>query len=242
MQKGGGGGGRTQTIALIVLSLVSLYLTLSFMELSKDVATMLRMRQMRGNYKLKPVKSYCECLEIWHISRSAHLDECTALVGTDHPMRLPVERKFVKMFVEESVHYDILADESQQEWLWTASIGDGHTHIGEQQRYFAVAMFHELHCLRAVRGVFEKGWQNIPKDRQYHLLHCFNYLRQYTLCAADTALEPGDFTLRNFTKQRVGATHTCINWDPAYEFMKDSWIKWNEYREAHGIPWHDDVT
>jgi len=64
MQKGGGGGGRTQLIALIVLSVASLYLSLSFMELSKDVATMLRMRQMRGNYKLKPVKSYCERLAI----------------------------------------------------------------------------------------------------------------------------------------------------------------------------------
>lgn len=107
---------------------------------------------------------------------------------------------------------------------------------------FAVAMFHELHCLRAIRNVIEKGWNNFTLPRQRHILHCYNYLRQYTLCSADATLEPGDFTKRNFTTERFGATHTCVDWEPSYKMAEDKWSEWNEFRVAHGIPWHDDIT
>jgi len=146
------------------------------------------------------------------------------------------------MAVEESVHYDLLAPEAESEWLWTASVGDGHVRIGREERMFAVAMFHELHCLRGIRNAIEKGWNTISKARQNHILHCYNYLRQWTLCSADATLEPGDFTTRNFTAQRVGATHTCVDWMPSYEVMKEKWMEWDRFRIEHGIPVHDDVT
>ena len=165
-----------------------------------------------------------------------------AFIGSDHPKRLPIEEKLIKMTVQESVHYDIMAPEAETEWLWTATIGDGHVRIGKEQRMFAVAMFHELHCLRAIRGAIEKGWNNTSHARQAHILHCYNYLRQWTLCAADATLEPGDFTKRNFTTERIGATHTCIDWTAAYEMMSEKWSEWDKFRIEHGIPWHDDVT
>lgn len=157
-------------------------------------------------------------------------------------MRLPIEEKLVKMTVQESVHYDLMAPEAEAEWLWTATIGDGHVRIGKEERMFAVAMFHELHCLRAMRNSIEKGWKTIAHSRQAHILHCFNYLRQWTLCAADVTLEPGDFTTRNFTRSRTGGTHTCVDWVPAYEVMNEKWREWDAFRIAHDIPWHDDVT
>ncbi len=60
-------------------------------------------------------------------------------------------------------------------------------------------MFHELHCLRAMRNTIEIGWKTIGHSRQAHILHCFNYLRQWTLCAADVTLEPGDFFKRGIS-------------------------------------------
>ena len=121
------------------------------------------------------------------------------------------------MTVEESTHYGITDPEAEEEWLWTATAGDGHVRIGEENRMFAVAMFHQLHCLRRIRSTLVEGWGNIPEGRKRHMLHCFNYLRQWTLCDADVTLEKGDFAKRNFTAERRGATHTCIDWLPAYE-------------------------
>lgn len=160
-------------------------------------------------------------------------------MGTDHPKRLPIPEEYVKMTVQESVHYALTQPESEEEWLWTATVGDGHVRLGDKKRMFAVAMFHQLHCLRGMRNALAKGWHHIGPSRKRHIHHCYNYLRQWTLCSADVTLEPGDFTKRNFTTERLGATHTCLDWKPAYEFMKDKWIEWEEFRVAHDIPWHD---
>ncbi|KAF9528139.1 hypothetical protein CPB83DRAFT_767300 [Crepidotus variabilis] len=209
------------TLAFLVAA--SLYLTWNLYDLATNVTTLVKMGPRIEKNKV-PLDAY-------------------SLVGRDHPRRLPVEEKLVRMTVQESVHYDILAPESVDEWLWTGSPGDGHIRIGDtQQRMFAVAMFHELHCLRAIRTTIEQGWNHQSKARQGHITHCFNYLRQYTLCAADTTLEEGNFEERNFTKERVGATHTCVDWKPAYDYMNERWHSWETYRVEHDIPEHNDVT
>ncbi|KAF8902251.1 hypothetical protein CPB84DRAFT_1776311 [Gymnopilus junonius] len=218
------GGKRAQILAIGLLIAASLYLTWSLVALSRDVRALISLKaHPRRRHVVKPLDSY-------------------SFIGADHPKRLPIEEKLVKLRVEESVHYDILAPEAASEWLWTATVGDGHIRLGKEERMFAVAMSHELHCLRGIREVIENGWDMIGESRQHHILHCFNYLRQWTLCAADATLEPGDFTQRNFTAQRVGATHTCVDWLPTYEMMKDKWLEWDHFRIDHGIPWHDEVT
>ncbi|KAF9476015.1 hypothetical protein BDN70DRAFT_935400 [Pholiota conissans] len=200
----------------------SLYLTWTLVSFSKDVKKLLQLQQRRSPV-VQPIDSY-------------------SFIGDDHPIRLPIEEKLVKMTVQESVHYDLVAPESEAEWLWTATDGDGHVRIGKEERMFAVAMFHELHCLRWIRKTIDEGWSAFDHARQAHILHCYNYLRQWTLCAADATLERGDFMTRNFTTERIGATHTCVDWVPAYEMMNEKWREWNKFRIAHDIPWHDDVT
>jgi hypothetical protein len=167
------------------------------------------------------------------------LTRVTGFIGADHPRRLPVQEEYVKMTVQESVHYGVTEPESKDEWLWTATIGDGHVRLGDKKRMFGVAMFHQLHCLRGMRNALAKGWQHIGPSRKRHIHHCYNYLRQWTLCSTDVTLEPGDFTKRNFTVERQGATHMCIDWQPSYDMMKDKWEEWEEFRIAHEIPWHD---
>lgn len=209
-------------IALALLTVACLYLTRTLIELAQDVKALLDM-QDRKKYISKPLETY-------------------SFVGTDHPKGLPVSEKLVKMTVEESAHYGITDPEAEEEWLWTGTTGDGHVRIGEEKRMFAVAMFHQLHCLRRIRSTLVERWGNIPEGRKRHILHCFNYLRQWTLCNADVTLEKGDFARRNFTTERRGATHTCIDWVPAYEYMTEKWFEWEEFKRVNNIPEHDDVT
>ena len=159
-----------------------------------------------------------------------------AFIGSDHPEHLPISRRRVRMSVEESVHYDVTLPEAALEWLYTAPLGDNDVRLGPDRRLFAVAMFHELHCFRGIREALDGGLANLPALLQGHVNHCFNYLRQWTLCAADVTLEHGDFTQRNFTTQRVGATHTCVDWDPVYDMVGTNWHDWSHFREANGLP------
>ncbi|KIK02521.1 hypothetical protein K443DRAFT_32177, partial [Laccaria amethystina LaAM-08-1] len=210
-------------IALTLLTAASLYLTWTLIALAYDVRALLNMKS-RKKYISKPLESY-------------------SFVGKDHPKRMPVPEKLVKMTVEESAHSGITDPEAEEEWAWTATIGDGHVRIGGEKRMFPVAMFHQLHCLRRIRSTLVEGWGNIPEGRKRHMLHCFNYLRQWTLCDADVTLEKGDFAKRNFTTERRGATHTCIDWVPAYEYMPaEKWFEWEEFKRVNNIPEHDDVT
>lgn len=101
--------------------------------------------------------------------------------------------------------------------------------LGPDRRTMAVGMVHELHCLRHLQRVIEHG---LKESRIEHTHHCVTYLRQWVLCSADVALEPGDFEARDFENQRVGATHTCRNWEVVYDFVNENWEDWNEYKTA----------
>ncbi|KAF7792945.1 hypothetical protein EIP86_004048 [Pleurotus ostreatoroseus] len=140
------------------------------------------------------------------------------------------------MAVEESVRYSLTDPESELEWLWTGPIGDHHVRLGQPRRAFAVPMFHQLHCLRTIRELIDRGGLHRFPRAYGHVHHCFVYLRQWTLCSADVTLEPGDFMQRNFTIERVGATHTCQDWEPVYDMVADNWKAWERYRDAHGLP------
>ena len=139
--------------------------------------------------------------------------------------------------MEDSVRYSINDTEAEEEWLWTGPIGDHDVRLGSEYRSFAVAMFHELHCMRIMRRALAAGnYHRLHAIQQGHIHHCFVYLRLWTLCSADVTLEPGDFAARNLTTERTGATHTCMDWDPMYDFVNDRWERWDHYRREMGVP------
>jgi hypothetical protein len=107
-------------------------------------------------------------------------------------------------------------------------MGDNHIRLGPQYRMFAVAYFHQLHCIRFIRQGLVHPFDDGAVGH-YH--HCFNYLRQWMLCSADVTLEPGDFTLKNFTEERIGATHTCQDWKPVYNMVDEKWGEWVQFRD-----------
>ncbi|KAI0077304.1 hypothetical protein K474DRAFT_1596379 [Panus rudis PR-1116 ss-1] len=207
-----------QLAILTLLILVSLYVDTMIIQTSHRIRRLIREKTYKPP---KPVESY-------------------SLIGTDFPQYLPVEMGAVKIIVEESVHYALTNHESADEWLWTAPLGDNHIRLGdESMRAFAVPMFHQLHCLRGIREAIEHGFKRIHPGQQGHIHHCFNYIRQWTLCSADVTLEPGgDFRKKNYTAERVGATYTCKDWQPLYDVVNERWEKWETFRDEHGIPKH----
>lgn len=136
----------------------------------------------------------------------------------------------VEMILEESVHYSIDNVESQEEWIYTSPFGTGsYRPDGDYTSTFAT-MFHQLHCLRMFRTHITNPAAHIGHSR-----HCLNYLRQNALCAADTTLEPGDFTQRNFTIERQGSSRTCQDWRIVYSELQKNWVEWYRFMAASNI-------
>ncbi|KAE8352699.1 hypothetical protein BDV28DRAFT_165358 [Aspergillus coremiiformis] len=89
-----------------------------------------------------------------------------------------------------------------------------------------VSMFHQLHCLIVIRDLIfpepSRGNRNStspshighPKSDAIHWAHCFDYIAQGIICAADDTIEPPHHVLnREGRKVRiidgVGHTHAC---------------------------------
>ncbi|KAI1207988.1 uncharacterized protein F4807DRAFT_161171 [Annulohypoxylon truncatum] len=75
---------------------------------------------------------------------------------------------------------------------------------------YMMSAFHQLHCLSYVIAHFQAGYAGTPLEEEvaHHSAHCFDYLRQCIMCAADTNLEgeteagPG-----------WGSPHECVDYD-----------------------------
>ncbi|SJL17007.1 uncharacterized protein ARMOST_20547 [Armillaria ostoyae] len=122
------------------------------------------------------------------------------------PSRSPSDR--VLLPVQETVHYSLSGDASDNEWSNLTSAGFGYAHLGPDSRLFNFA--------------FDRS----PMARVDHVHHCLNYLRP--LCSADVTLEPGDFIERNLEGSRTGSVHVCRDWSALYDAMEDNWVQWED--------------
>jgi len=91
------------------------------------------------------------------------------------------------------------------------------------QDIYAIALFHQLHCLHSLSHFTDTLLLQLRR-RDYtldasaieHNDHCFNYLRNALMCCGDTTLEgqaqtPG---FRNVPgTDGTGAVHVCRNYD-----------------------------
>ena len=99
-------------------------------------------------------------------------------------------------------------------------------------------MWHQMHCLNHIRAALING-----DDGSDHTEHCFHYLRQGILCAADTTLEAGGVAMR-LANGDVGATgegtvHTCRDWRQVHDWMEERHEGWTaemheRYHEISG--------
>lgn len=139
-------------------------------------------------------------------------------------MPLTKAHRIVAMEVEESVHYSLNAPEALDEWSRGTPYGGGTYRIGPLNRTAVCSLFHQLHCIRTLHTLLAKGSHGDASH--HHAQHCLRYLREEILCDANTSLEPGDFTLSNFSEKRVEATYMCRDWNQVYNEVEHNWAVW----------------
>ncbi|KAG7443404.1 uncharacterized protein BT62DRAFT_953537 [Guyanagaster necrorhizus] len=144
-------------------------------------------------------------------------------ISDDVPLYFPSQAGLAAMFIEETVHYSF-DDAGYNEWWIGEAEGNGTVRLGPQNRLFSVSFWHQLHCLRVMHAGFKA--EVVSLDDLLHAQHCLNLLRQWILCHADTALEPNDFTQRNFKYDRGNQLHVCNDWDTLYAEVSQNWHDW----------------
>lgn len=97
-------------------------------------------------------------------------------------------------------------------------------------------MFHQLHCIEKLRIALDNP--DDPIAGPAHLQHCFNYLRQGILCAADLTLEPAPVG-GGEGGEGVGVTHLCRDWEVVFETLAENYQDWGVYfKNATGYDLH----
>ncbi|KAF9479332.1 hypothetical protein BDN70DRAFT_984122, partial [Pholiota conissans] len=124
--------------------------------------------------------------------------------------------------VEESVHFNYSTKEASKEWAQGPPSGSGAFVLPEDHRAVFIATFHQYHCIET----FAKELVDTNKTHWDHLRHCLNFLRQIILCRPDLTLEEGDFAERDFTRDRLGAIHTCRNWENTRAVANENSLAW----------------
>ncbi|KAF7329192.1 Hydrolase-4 domain-containing protein [Mycena kentingensis (nom. inval.)] len=139
-------------------------------------------------------------------------------IGDDFPERwnIPLTSP-VGMLVQESRAYPMHGDDAMERWATSTSDGFGYVRLGDEQRAFAAAMFHEMHCVRLMRAALSGRYDEMSRG---HMTHCLNYIRQFILCTPDLTLEPPDILTRDFDSERIGSTHVCTDWSVFYDEAK----------------------
>ncbi|KAI0747053.1 hypothetical protein C8Q80DRAFT_1179059 [Daedaleopsis nitida] len=128
----------------------------------------------------------------------------------------------VALVVEDPVHYAVVGPDAREEWASSTPEGVSYLHLGPERRAFSTSMFHQQHCLRAMRAALAGDYRPYM---QQHFTHCLHYIRQMILCAPNLTLEPADVLERDYDAgmKEVGAIHMCQDWRQVYEEMEANW-------------------
>ncbi|KZV61847.1 hypothetical protein PENSPDRAFT_693021 [Peniophora sp. CONT] len=142
--------------------------------------------------------------------------------GKDKPQELPVHIPKAAMNIEwpDDELYGIYQDD---EWASVFPKSNGWVALGPERELFVVSMFHQMHCLDALRygyAAAKHGYLQYPGNGtgvEHHVNHCLVYLREIILCGADTTLEYGELAKDDTGKVMHGASgldvmHQCKDW------------------------------
>ncbi|KAJ5790234.1 uncharacterized protein N7518_007245 [Penicillium psychrosexuale] len=149
----------------------------------------------------------------------------TYLAG-DRPRELPIKVRTIQAaFHDDPSHYGMEGITATAEWNAIRPPGKGFVFLGEEHFAFDVSMWHQMHCLNHIRAVLVNG-----DDGSDHTAHCFHYLRQGILCAADTTLESGGTNMKLANGDKVatggGTVHTCRDWRQVHDWMENQHKEW----------------
>lgn len=155
-------------------------------------------------------------------------------IGEDYPMRLPVKLGPVQAQFDCSIRYSI--NSSVTEEVWTKSTdtqSGGIIRLGPDRRVFAIAMYHQLHCLAGLSKALAATNRTSASDG--HVGHCLNYLRQVFECSADGTEEP---VVKASTLKSQGCAppfiRQCSNWSTLYDYISDNYLAFHEFKTKNG--------
>ncbi|RMZ70428.1 Thioesterase domain-containing [Pyrenophora seminiperda CCB06] len=132
---------------------------------------------------------------------------------------------------------------TKQEWTDLMPRGGGFFEVKNHNSYllpppmnffnkdvYAIAVFHQLHCLmhmalytdKLVLQIRNKDFV-LDEGKLWHNDHCFNYIRNALLCCGDTTLEGQSQTpeVKNIPgTDGTGAVHVCRNYEDVKRFAE----------------------
>ncbi|KAF2797054.1 hypothetical protein K505DRAFT_236403 [Melanomma pulvis-pyrius CBS 109.77] len=147
-------------------------------------------------------------------------------LGGDRPRELPLKVRTIQAaFHDDASHYGMQGVPAWAEWSAMSPPGGGFVVLGEPHSAFGVSMWHQMHCLNHIRAALVDG-----DDGSGYTAHCFHYLRQGILCAADTTLEEDGSGLKlakgDMGAIGRGAVHTCRDWRQVHDWMESRHGEW----------------
>ncbi|KAI1108878.1 hypothetical protein F5Y14DRAFT_458896 [Nemania sp. NC0429] len=104
-----------------------------------------------------------------------------------------------------------LSDDELKRMNRTAiKLSDGSGYFGQLSAY------HHLHCLKYIRQVLHPDYYDTnTTDRDEHVDHCIDDIRQALMCHADTSIVTFDWRGPNWRRPwpNFNIDHTCVDWD-----------------------------
>ncbi|KAF2133691.1 hypothetical protein P153DRAFT_330107 [Dothidotthia symphoricarpi CBS 119687] len=128
--------------------------------------------------------------------------------------------------------------ETLQAWNELMPVGMGFQQIPDPSTYhdlptpiiwpnatvYTTSMTHQLHCLYAVVQVYSamKSDHALEEDHHWHMIHCFDYMRQAIMCSADMALEGLETTFPDHNGGSDGwdSKHVCRDYSKVRERLE----------------------
>ncbi|KAI1084738.1 hypothetical protein F5B20DRAFT_219417 [Whalleya microplaca] len=133
---------------------------------------------------------------------------------------------------------EFFTDEVLQRWNDLMPKGMGFVWVNDTQKYhdlptpimwpdktvFTTSATHQLHCLFAIVQTYSgmTSGHDIPDDHHWHMIHCFDYMRQAIMCSADMALEGLETTFPDHNGGSDGwdSKHVCKNWNDVISYLE----------------------
>ncbi|KUJ18803.1 uncharacterized protein LY89DRAFT_706441 [Mollisia scopiformis] len=133
---------------------------------------------------------------------------------------------------------DFFKDEVLTAWNQLMPVGMGFQWVNDTHRYhdlphpimwpdktvFTTSMTHQLHCLFAVVQTYSglKSNTTLPEDHHWHMIHCFDYMRQAIMCSADMALEGLETTFPDHNGGSDGwdSKHICKDYGQVIDYLE----------------------
>jgi len=130
--------------------------------------------------------------------------------GTDFGEDLGLRLESLPMEFGDHLNYQLNGTVSEGGWIPFTPGELGIFRLGSEYTGANVVLFHQLHCIQILYRAFRSG---IEEDYYDHLQHCLFYLQHFSLCDADTSLEPGDFLApQPFHQRNRSFTKQCADW------------------------------